>query len=83
MQRHPSFVHRKDILGARDRSGDSSSGKEMPDRQRAAERWWRQFVKDTFRAERTTKRPTRAGRLASDDAVDVEEMKGDGLNRLR
>jgi TolB-like protein len=83
MERHPCLIHRQDILGARDRIGDSSSGKEVTDRQSAAERWWRQFLEDTFLAKRTTERPTCARRLSSDDPMHVEKMNGDGLNRLR
>ena len=83
MQRHPCLVHRQHVLTARDRSDDSSTGEEMPERQRTAERRRSELVKNTARAERTVYCPPGARRLTADDAVDVQEMNGHGLNRLR
>jgi hypothetical protein len=39
MKRHPCFVHRNNILAARDWSDNSPAWEEMPDRQRTPERW--------------------------------------------
>src|SRR5678809_1804947 len=57
MQRHPGLVHGQDVLRAGDRIDNATAGKQVPDRQRAAEWGRRQFVKDAANAERTSKRP--------------------------
>jgi len=83
MQRHPGLVHGQDVLRARDRIDYATAGKQVPDRQRAAKWGRRQFVKDAANAERTSKRPSVLRRLAADDSVNIQQMPGDGLNRLR
>jgi hypothetical protein len=39
-------------------------------------------VEHALLSDRTIKDPTRAGRLTGDDAMHIQEVKGDGLNRL-
>ena len=83
VHRHPRLVHRQHVLGARDWTHHSATGKEVADGQSAAEWWRRQFVKNAPYAERTTERPVMAGRVTADESVNIQEMTGDRLNGLR
>ena len=55
----------------------------MPDSQGAAKRRGLQLVEDSAYAHGTAERPSGAARLTADNAMDVQEMARDGLERLR
>ena len=83
MKRHPDLVHGKDVLGARDWTGYSTATKQVPDGQRTAKRRRLELVKDASNAERTSDRPTVTCGVTADDSVEIQEMTGYRLNRLR